>query len=78
MPLASGAGLFGTDADGGISDEYCKYCYDNGSFTQDCTMEEMIEFCVPHMTSAGSGMTEDAARQLMRQHFPELKRWKRP
>jgi hypothetical protein len=38
-------------------------------------MEEMIEFCVPHMATAESGMTEDQARSMMREFFPTLKRW---
>jgi hypothetical protein len=38
-------------------------------------MNEMIEICVPHMVAAGSGMTEDQARNLMKEIFPGLKRW---
>ena len=26
--------------------DYCKYCHADGHFTQDCTMDEMIEVCV--------------------------------
>ena len=36
----------GTEADGTKSREYCNYCYENGAFTANCTMEEMIDFCV--------------------------------
>ena len=25
---------------------YCTYCYQNGGFTADCTMDEMIDFCI--------------------------------
>jgi predicted nucleic acid-binding protein len=75
MPLGPEAGPFGTGADGTPSPEYCEYCYQGGAFTQDCTMEEMIEVCVPHMTAANPGMTEDAARDGMRAYFPTLKRW---
>jgi len=41
-------------------------------------MEEMIEVCVPHMVAANSGMSEDLARNMMREYFPKLKRWKKP
>ena len=68
--------LYGINADGSRSEDYCKYCFENGAFTGEMTMEEMIEFCVPHMAGAGSGMSEDAAREMMQKFFPSLKRWK--
>ena len=40
-------------------------------------MEEMIEGCVPMMAGANSGMSEEEARNMMKQFFPELKRWKK-
>jgi hypothetical protein len=75
MPLAD-AQTHGTNADGSTSAEYCTYCYQNGAFTQDCTMDEMIAFCVPHMTSANAGMTEQEATRTMAEFFPTLKRWR--
>ncbi|NLL37818.1 MAG: transcriptional regulator, partial [Fretibacterium sp.] len=54
----------------------CRYCFAGGSFLADCSMDEMIEFCVSHMASAHPGMTEDKARCMMREFFPTLKRWK--
>lgn len=75
MPM--GEELYGTEADGGKSCEYCRYCYEQGKFTADVTMEEMIEFCVPHMVAGNPNMTEQAARQMMGEVFPQLKRWKR-
>jgi hypothetical protein len=69
--------LYGTEADGSKNGDYCKYCYDSGAFTQpDCTMDEMIEFCVPHMANEASGMSEEKARAMMNEFFPKLKRWK--
>ena len=35
---------FGTEADGSKNQDYCLYCYKNGHFTKNCTMDEMIEF----------------------------------
>lgn len=75
MPLGSDE-IYGTNADGGKNEDYCKYCYQKGAFTADCTMEAMIEFCIPHMTSANSGMSEEKAREMMQQYFPTMKRWK--
>ena len=40
---------FGTNAGGGANQEYCKYCFQNGRFSCEGTMEEMIESCVPFM-----------------------------
>ena len=36
----------GTNADGSRSEDYCVYCYKNGQFTQEFTMNQMIEFCL--------------------------------
>ena len=44
IPLQAAAD-FGTEADGTASADYCVYCYKDGAFTQDCTMEEMIQHC---------------------------------
>lgn len=73
MPMGDTDEHYGTNADGTKSTDYCKYCYDSGTFTTDCTMEEMIEECIPHM----EGMPEDQARSMMQQFLPALKRWKK-
>lgn len=73
MPLA-GAEL-GTNADGSKNEDYCSYCYAEGKFTWDGTMEEMIEFCVKPMVDGGAAKTEEEARGMMQQVFPHLKRW---
>lgn len=76
MPLAPDLSNCGTEADGTKSDDYCIYCYGGGRFLADCTMEQMIDFCTPIMAKANPAMTEDAAREAMRQWFPTLKRWR--
>lgn len=76
MPMGATDEMYGTEADGAKSSDYCKYCYENGQFTADVTMDEMIESCVPHMASAGTGMCEEEARDEMKKWFPTLKRWK--
>lgn len=77
MPMSSTNEAYGTNKDGSISEDYCKYCYDKGAFTMDCTMDEMIEFCVPHMVNSHTGMTEEKARSMMNEFFPHIKRWQR-
>lgn len=75
MPMEGTDAPWGTNADGSKNEDYCSYCYQKGSFTSDLSMEEMIEFCVPHMTAGNDGMTQDKAREMMREFFPALKRW---
>lgn len=75
MPLSSDE-IYGTEANGGLSDLYCKYCYENGIFTANMTMEEMIDFCVPMMVESTPGLTTEAAREQMMEFFPMLQRWK--
>ena len=69
--------LYGTNADGGKSKEYCRYCFENGAFTFDGSMEEMIEICVPKMVAAHPNMNEEEARRGMLEWFPTLMRWKK-
>ena len=76
MPMGTTNEMYGENADGSKNEDYCKYCFENGRFVQSCTMEEMIEFCVPHMVSAGASMNELDARKSMYEFFPTLKRWK--
>lgn len=76
MPMGNTGELYGTNGDGSKNTDYCKYYFENGAFTSDCTMDEMIEFCVPHMVEGNSDMTEEKARTMMKEFFPTLKRWK--
>ena len=56
--------------------DYCKYCFPNGNFGKDETMEEMIESCIPFWVGDGECKTPEEARERMRELFPTLKRWK--
>jgi hypothetical protein len=76
MPMGETDEMYGTNADGNKNGDYCKYCFENGAFTQNCTMNEMIEICVPHMATPESGTSEDEAVKLMNEYLPTLKRWK--
>ena len=76
MPMGEGTELYGTNADGSVNEDYCKYCFEKGEFTFKGTMEEMIEICVPHVVETNKKMNEDSARKMMMEFFPTLKRWK--
>jgi adenine deaminase len=74
MPLAN-AESFGTNADGSANIEYCRFCYQNGVFTDDSiTMEGKIDKNI--QIAMQMGMTEDDARQMATTVIPTLKRWK--
>ena len=67
---------YGYNADGSRNTDYCKYCFPNGNFGKDETMEEMIESCIPFWVGDGECKTPEEARERMRELFPTLKRWK--
>lgn len=79
MPLSPDT--LGTNADGTPNADYCTYCYKDGHFTQDCTMEQMIDFCSQFVDEVNKSMpkpmSKEEYKQMMRQYFPSLKRWKR-
>lgn len=76
MPMGDTDALYGTEQGGGKSADYCQYCYEEGKFTFQGSMEEMIGICVPPMVENNPGMTGEKARQMMAEFFPTLKRWK--
>lgn len=71
---------YSTNKDGSINKEYCNYCFDNGSFKQDFTMDEMINHCAQFIDEynkdAEIKVTKEEAIKQMKQFFPQLKRWK--
>ncbi len=73
MPIVSDEQL-GTEKDGSISRDYCKYCYADGEFIDKVSMEEYIEMCSKFGEQAG--MSNDEMKALCTKLFPTLKRWK--
>lgn len=80
MPL-SNPEESGTEKDGSRSRDYCIYCYKDGEFTEELTMEECIEKCARYLDEynahAGGKVTLEQAKAMMRETFPTLKRWNR-
>ena len=66
--------LLGTNKDGSLNNDYCKYCYQNGEFIDNVTMEEYIDMCSQFGEQAG--MTNEEMKKYCTQVFPTLKRWK--
>lgn len=72
MPLEDE--LIGHDQDGFLNEDYCKWCYADGTYTYS-NMDELTEVCVKHMIS--EDFTEKQARAYMKQLLPTLDYWKR-
>ena len=60
MPLSPE--VLGTNADGSKNDEYCMYCYRDGKFLQECSMEEMIEHCAQFVDEVNKGLPQPTTR----------------
>lgn len=65
----------GTEKNGALSADYCKYCYQNGAFTSEGTMENMIDSCIPFTLESNVYPDAQTARSEMMKFFPTLKRW---
>ena len=76
MPLAEES-FCGTNADGSKNEEYCTYCYKEGSFTEpDLTKEKMIEIGSEYL-SKEHNINPEEAKKIMEQVVGSLKRWQK-
>lgn len=70
---------YGTNEDGSENQTYCCFCYKEGAFTSDCTMEEMIENCVQYLKESNKSSHTTFSKKTitveMKKYFPTLKRW---
>ncbi|WP_230312038.1 zinc ribbon domain-containing protein [Alistipes senegalensis] len=68
------------NADGSPNEDYCIYCCKDGRFAQDMTMEQMIDYCAQFTDEinkwSGQNMTVEQTKEMMREFYPTLKRWK--
>lgn len=78
MPLTEE--ILGTNADGSKNSDYCMYCFKDGAFTGNFTMEEMVEFCAQFVDQfnkdSGQNLSKEAYKDMLRQIYPNLKRWR--
>ena len=66
----------GTEKDGSKSDLYCKFCYQNGAFTDPhMTLNKMMEIAKAEMKK--QNLPESIIQQSMNM-LPGLKRWQAP
>ena len=71
MPLEDG--IMGRDEDGSLNEDYCKWCYADGTFAYD-NMDDLIDVCAKNMKSGD--FTEEQARAHLKKTLPTLKYWK--
>ncbi len=80
MPLTDD--ILGTNADGSKNEEYCIYCYKDGAFTGDYTMEQMADFCAQFVDDynkhTGKNLSREEYKKELLKFFPLLKRWQLP
>ena len=77
MPLAK-PDDFGTDSAGYRVNDFCRHCFADGAFTEpDISMQAMLDRCVGVMDQQGI-MPAPAARALLAEVLPRLKRWRVP
>lgn len=75
MPLAK-TGNAGTNQDGSLNEEYCKYCFRDGKFTDEgITLEAKIAKNVE--IAKRMGMPEAKAKEMANRVLPALKRWRK-
>ena len=72
MPLEDS--IIGHEKDGTLNEEYCQWCYADGTYTYS-DMDDLIRVCIPHMME--QGFTEEQAREYMKKMLPTLDYWKR-
>lgn len=72
MPLEDD--IIGRNEDGSLNEEYCKWCYADGTYTYG-NMDDLIEVCVHNMVN--ESFTEEQAREYLRKTLPNLNYWKR-
>ena len=67
-------GQHGHEADGSEAEDFCRWCYENGVYTYETSMDEMIEDCAPRMAEV-MGWTVDEAASLLGAVLSTLRRW---
>lgn len=71
---------FGTNADKTPNDDYCVYCFKDGVFTNNFTIEEMVEnnlkYLEEYNRENGTQYDEESARKDLTEFLHMLKRWR--
>lgn len=73
MPLEDDS-IIGHNNDGTLNEDYCKWCYANGTYTYH-DMDDLIDVCVKNMVS--DNVAKEQARSYIKDLLPKLDYWKR-
>ena len=74
MPLTAPAD-FGSEVDGTPCPDYCRFCYQQGSFTApNLALADMIERLVEFAPQMG--LSPEEARKVAEERLPKLRRWR--
>jgi hypothetical protein len=69
--------FFSTNADGEKNPAFCKFCFEDGSFTDaTMTLDKMIGLSVDNMTTQ-QGINYKRALEMAQSIIPKLARWSR-
>lgn len=70
--------LKGTEADGSLSQDYCSFCYRDGRFTTERTIDEQVEIGLGYSEEYQNARNEEEKeiiRQQTKKYLAGLKRW---
>ena len=70
MPLDDAS--ISREPDGSFNEDYCKWCYTDGSFVYS-SMEELLDFLADHMSN--QEFPPEKAREYFSQQLPRLAHW---
>lgn len=78
LPMSEKEDTVGRNFDGTYSNEYCSYCFNMGEFTQQITLDEMVEILLPAIAVEENGFyegEEEEAKEMIRNYLLKLRRW---
>jgi hypothetical protein len=67
--------FYGKNFDGSKNEKYCRYCFPNGTFSKDETLDEMVESCIPFRIK--NYPDKKTAREKIKKDLSLLERWKK-
>lgn len=73
MPMSRDPQKGGSNSDGSKNKKFCSYCYQQGSFTFDGSVDEFQEFCRQKMIENGQNKI---TAWLFTRGMKRLERWK--
>lgn len=73
MPLSED-GMISKETDGTFNEDYCKWCYTDGSFAYQ-SKDSLLDYLVGHMPNPDN-LTDDERRTQFDSYLSELKHWK--